>query len=413
MSKLNNNYIATVDIGNAKVVCFIARIEASGSIEILGIGHQVAQGFKSGNIIDIKLAEKSISSAIAAAEKMAQINVDSVTANIAGSHQTSNLIKAESNLISQSVSGRDINRLIMQACEKYKDRDLEVIHCVPIEYFIDGTGGIKNPVGMYGHKLQAVFHVITASSTAINNITNCLASCHLDVEDFISSGYASGMSCLKEDERKLGVTLIDIGSGNISIAIFKNDNIIYTSTIAVGGSHITNDIAMGLSTNIESAERIKNLYGNIFLSPKDEREMIDIPQLGEDGNAEMVAIERSSLPPIISPRVEEIFEMINNKLDSSPFARMGGNIVITGGSSQLSGIKELAEQVFTKQVRIGRPEFIEGMAESTKGPAFSTCAGMLQLVAKKLTDNNFTFSIHQQKPTNSFSRALAWVKENF
>jgi cell division protein FtsA len=413
MSRLGKSFITTLDIGSSKTSCFIAEILPDGALNITGIGHQISGGVKSGTITDIKLAEASIRAAVGAAEQMAGVNVDRVVVNISGCKLASHHAQAEMSIAGHEISARDIHRIIALGCAQLEGEDREIIHCIPVEYAIDNLKGIKDPSGMHGKSLSAEMHVITASSSALLNITTCLAKCHLDVEDYIISPYASAIACLNEDEKMLGTILLDFGGGHTSIAIFKGGNMIYADFVPVGGMHITNDIALGLATSLESAERTKTLYGNLISTAKDEREIIDIPQIGDDGRSELNHVERSSLVGIIRPRVEEILELVAKRVETSGYSNIGGNIVITGGASQLGGLKELVAHTFAKRVRQGLPQRIEGMAESTKGPAFSTCTGILLFAQQKRKLESFDFMGRISQFNSPIKRLTSWFKENF
>lgn len=266
-------------------------------------------------------------------------------------------------------------------------------------------------------------HVITASNTAVRNLTNCLARCHIGVDGYVTSPNVSGESCLTEDERNLGVIVLDIGAGNTSIALFSQGNCVYIDSVAIGGGHVTRDIAKGLSISMEYAERIKTLYGTVISAPGDDRDVIDIPiaELQSDVENDMSIglddsfISKALLTSIIRPRVEEILEMAKRNLEVSGFYNIAGpRVVITGGASQLQGVKELAGYVFSKHARIGKPVNIDGMPDSIKGPAFSTCVGMLLHTAAKFDSG----SVISQNIGNPNKRSLVsslskWFKENF
>lgn len=413
MSRLGKSFIAALDIGSSKITCFIAEILPTGTLSIVGIGNQVSQGIKYGTITDVKLAENSIRSAVGAAEQMAGLNVDRVVVNISGCRQASNHINLEMPISGNEISTRDIHRIISHGSAQLSNNENEVVHCLPVEYAIDDINGIVDPGGMYGKVLGTEMHIITASKGAITNITSCLAKCHLDVEDYIISPYASAIACLSDDEKNLGTILLDFGGGHTSIAIFRNGKMVYSGFISVGGMHITNDIALGLTTNIESAERIKTLYGNLISTSRDDREIIDIPQVGDDGRLDMNQIQRSTLVSIIRPRADEILELVAKNIDNSGYGHIGGNIVITGGASQLGGLKELVAHSFSKQVRLGLPQKIEGIAESTKGPAFSTCVGILLFTLQKRQLDSYDFMGRISKFNSPIKKFTSWFKENF
>lgn len=411
MSK-RNSFLTALDIGTNKIGCFIAQRDGSGEINVIGIGHQLSQGIKSGVITDIKLAEKSIRSAVGAAEQMAGVNVDRVVVNISGAQQKSSRVHAEMAIANQAITNRDINLIINQGCEQSKTENNDIIHCIPINYSVDQTSGIKDPVGMFANSLAVTLNVVNIPSNTLYNLANCLAQCHLDIENYVISPYASGLSCLGEDEKELGVTLVDFGGGNTSISVFREGKLAYCNVLPVGGNHITNDIAIGLSIDIADAERIKTLYGNVISSSKDEVEIIDLPNSVDSGIADMSHITKSSLVNIIRPRVEEILEMVKANVTGSVFGGVVGNVVITGGASQLGGLKELSEQILGKRVRMGIPKYINGMAENTKGPAFATCSGILLFSGS----NNVGYHDISGKDLyllRPFDKMIRWFKDNF
>ncbi len=424
---LKSEKIAVLDVGSSKVVCFIARVNSAGKLNITGIGHQLSQGIRAGVITDIKQAESCILAAVHAAEEMSGDTIEQAVVNVSGSFIHSHMIKVEARISGHKVTDRDINHIINQGNQNFDRRSNEIIHCIPIDYTIDDTTGIKEPRGMYGERLSTELHVVTASTTAIRNLSNCLANCHLDVEDYITSPYASGLACLTEDEKNLGVILLDIGAGNTSIAMFASGSLTFTDSVPLGGMHVTRDIARGLSTTISFAERIKTLYGSVVSTKNDKHEMIDIPldDLVSDEDMEGSAVTEDSnlskalLTSIIKPRVEEILEMVRERLDDRGLYEISGpRIVITGGSSQIQGIKELAGHVFSKHVRIARPQVISGMAEATKGPAFSTAAGMLlyalekeELAGRDMADAKD--SANKSPLGKAFSKFTKWFSDNF
>lgn len=411
MSKLNNNIIAVLDIGSAKVVCLIARCLSDGEVVIIGIGHQISEGIKSGVIIDIKLAEQSIRTAVGAAEDMAGINIERVIVNVSGSKLKSNSIKVNLNIKDQEITERDIHKVMNQGTESFKS-DQQVIHCIAVDYEIDGTRGIKSPLGMYGVNLRTNLNMVTFVTSAIMNLNNCLALCHLNIEGYIASPYASAVACLTEDEKELGVTLIDFGAGCTSICIFKAGKMVFLETIPVGGRHITNDIAIGLSTTIEIAERIKTLHGNVFKAEKDKQELIDLVATSGDYSLDVAQVQKSELIGIIRPRVEEIMELVYKSIDKFGFQNAGGKVVITGGASQIRGMDNFVEQYLSRTVRTGTPEFIEGMAESTRGGAFATCVGMLMLTKQQRMNKAFNIS-RTMSNKGLAGKVVFWLKSNF
>ncbi len=333
------------------------------------------------------------------------------------------MINVETTISGHEVTDRDINHIIRQGYEHFQQDEIEILHCIPIDYSIDDSRGIKDPRGMYGERLATELHIVTASSTAVRNLVNCLARCHLNIEACVTSPYVSSLACLTEDEKNLGVIMLDIGAGNTSIAMFASGKPIYIDSVAVGGAHVTRDIARGLSTSLTYAERIKTLYGSVVSTESDDGEIIDIPLSDltssdvdeENIGAENRYISKNFLTSIIKPRMEEILELAKKKIESKGLMKLTGpRVVLTGGASQLQGLKELSGNIFNKHTRIARPTLIEGLAESTKGPAFSTCVGMLQygLEKRKMVSGSIqeTESLTRKGGVKKF---IKWFQENF
>lgn len=387
MGKTGRNIVTILDIGTAKIACFIARTKPGGQMEIIGIGHQLSKGFKGGVITDINLAQSAILAAVDAAEKMANEHVEAVIVNVSGAHLSSYHSDITLALHGNEISDREINRAIAQGFEECTQKGLEVLHVIPTDYGIDNSYGIANPRGLFGKHFHISLHLVATNPTIIQNFSQCLARCHLNIEDIVATPYASALACTNESEKELGAYIIDIGGSNTSVALFKENHLHFIDAIPIGGLHITSDIAQGLSIDLSSAERMKTLYGNVIKTEVDKKELVDIPAANHDMNDEDEdprQIQRSFLTDIIRPRVEEILEMVKHHIDQSPYGNTSiQRIILTGGTSQLMGIKELAAHMFKKQVRIGQPSSFEGLAESTKGPAFSTAVGMLHYAENK------------------------------
>ena len=382
-SKARVGTIAALDVGSAKVCCFVARAGDDG-LRVTGIGHHLSRGLRAGAVVDMEAAEDSIRGAVHHAEQMADETIRDVYLNFSAGAPASHSVEVEVALNGHEIGDGDLRRVLGEGRLRCNGGEREIVHTIPVGYTIDGSRGIRDPRGMYGERLGVNIHVVTAQPGPMRNLTTCVARCHLDVADCVVSAYASGLACLVDDERGLGVTLLDIGGGTTGVAVFIEDDVIHTDVVPIGGNHITNDIARGLSTPLDHAERMKVLYGNAVPSPADERETIDVRLIGESDDASANPVPRSQLNRIIRPRVEEIFEVVRARLEASGFADTAGRrMVLTGGSSQLQGLRELASQIFGKSVRLGRPRDIHGLAEATGGPAFSTCAGLLQYAVRR------------------------------
>lgn len=380
--------IAALDIGSTKICCFIARLDEQRGQQrvarVVGIGHQAARGVRSGAIVDLEAAEASIRAAVSAAEQMAGTTVQGVIVNVSGGQPTSRTIGVEVSIAGQQIADSDMRRALGHTQAEDDGEEREVIHSIPVGFSIDGNRGIRDPRGMFGDRLGVDMHLITAQASAIRNLAACVARCHLEIDAMVVAPYAAGLACLVEDEMDLGATVIDMGGGTTSIAVFFDGNVVFTDCVRVGGAHVTGDIARGLSTPLAQAERIKTLYGSAVAGPADDREAIEVPLVGEDDARAVTQIPRSLLVGIIHPRVEETLELVRGRLEASGFDKLAGRrAVLTGGACQLAGVRDLAARILDKQVRIGRPLKLGGLAEATSGPAFATAAGLVGYAGRR------------------------------
>ena len=421
---------AALDIGTSKIVCFIARADDAGHPRVIGIGHHVSEGMRGGLVANMDIMQRAVTSAVATAEQMAGETIERVIVNVAGPLLHSQTAPIVLPLNGREMSLNDQERLLSQGqtlmTEDPQGKTPELIHAFPVSYSLDGQRGIRDPLGMIGNELQAQMHLVTAAFGPARTLITAVARCHLDVDRLIAAPYASGLSCLVEDEMDLGATVLDMGAGTTSMGIFFDGHLIHADGIPVGGAHITSDIARGLTTNLANAERLKTLYGSALLAPTDERDLIDVPQIGEEEQEQANHVPKAHMIRIIQPRLEEIFEMIRTKLENSGLNETAGKrVVLTGGASQLSGIREIAQRILDKQVRLGRPlriarpylpstrsgpSVFSGLAEATSGPAFATIAGLLAVAV------NPDLASNQPSMDNSdaafFSRMGQWVRQN-
>lgn len=405
--------VGIVDIGTSKVCCFIARREREEP-QIVGIGHQVSRGVRNGVIVDIDAASQAILNAVHAAEQMAGETLGEIVVNLSGGFAASRIVKTEINLNGREVTDADMRRVLDQGHLMKEPADREVIHSIPVGFSIDASRGIRDPRGMYGQRLGVNMHVVTASAGAVRNLANAIGRCHLEIAALVVSPYAAGLACLVEDETELGVTVLDMGGGTTNIAVFYDGNLVFTDSVPVGGHHVTNDIARGLSTPIAHAERMKTLYGSAIASTSDERELITVPQVGEEDEGQANHVPRSLLVGIISPRLEETFEMVRDRLETSGFDKIAGRrVVLTGGACQLPGTRELAALILDKQIRIGRPLRIEGLAEATGGPAFAATAGLIHFALSERAETPRRGRALTEEPGGLFVRFGHWIRENF
>jgi cell division protein FtsA len=410
---------AALDIGSSKVCCFIARVDDESRPRVIGIGQQASRGIKNGSIVDLEMAETSVLNAVHAAEQMAGETIDRVVVNLSGGYPASSTVGVEVSLNGHEVGEADLRRAVAyghqtQLQRQNDDHGRQMIHSIPTGYSIDGNRGIRDPRGMFGEQLGVHMHIITASAGAVRNVSTCIERCHLQPAAFVVSPYASGLASLVEDELELGVTVIDMGGGTTTIAVFYENNVIFTDVIPVGGNHVTSDIARGLSTPLAHSERMKTLYGHVVAAPADERELIDVPQVGEEDAAGSQQIPRSLLVGIIQPRVEETLELVRSRLELSGFDKIAGRrVVLTGGACQLPGTRELASTVLDKQVRIGRPAHVSGLAEATAGPAYATCAGLLNYAVTAEAAMPGEASPEPRELGGLVGRLGHWLREHF
>ncbi|MBI4967600.1 MAG: cell division protein FtsA [Rhodospirillales bacterium] len=414
-ARTRSGLIAALDVGTTKVCCFIARVLDDGALKVIGIGHQIARGLRAGQVVDMDAAEASIRAAVEAAEEMAGERIQSVVTSLAAGQPQSCHVEVEVEVGGREVTDLDIRRMLESArAQPEGANDRELVHIVPLGYRLDDSDGIRDPSGMCGERLGVTVHLISAASGAIRNLGNVVARGHLDIEARVVAPYASGLACLVEDEKNLGVTVVDLGGGTTTIAVFQNGHVVYIDAIPVGGSHVTNDIARGLSTPLVHAERLKTLYGSCMPSPSDDRELMRFPLVGEEEDSAAAQVPRSMLVQIIRPRIEETFELVRSHLEASGLDKTAGRrVVLTGGAAQLQGVRELAAMILDKQVRMGRPVGFAGMAEATNGPAFATAAGLLRYGAFYLAEGPGRAGRRRDDTGGRLGRLGQWLRENF
>lgn len=379
--------VAVLDIGSSKICCLIAKLrpqrgvdigDRTHSIEVIGVGHQRATGVKRGAIVDMEAAERAVRLAVDAAERMAGVTVESVIVNASSGRLASDHFAARVAVSGEAVSGDDIQRVLEAGRSHTVQPDQVVLHSLPIAFTLDETGGIRDPRGMVGRQLGIDMHLVTAQAAPVRNLVLCVERSHLNVDAVVASPYASGLAALSSDELELGSACIDLGGGTTTFGVFAYGRFVCTDAIALGGHHVTMDLARGLSTSIEAAERIKTLYGSAMGAGSDHRDMISVPLVGEGDIPGANQVPRSVVTEIIRPRIEEILELVRDRLRATPFSSLGGRrAVLTGGTSQLPGVADLAERIVGYKVRIGRPIGASGLPDSGRGPAFATTVGLL------------------------------------
>ncbi|MFN3700066.1 MAG: cell division protein FtsA [Alphaproteobacteria bacterium] len=417
--KPRGSLLAALDIGSTKIACFIGRvIDDEGTFEVLGVGHQPSQGIKNGTVVDLDKAEAAIRHTVHAAEKMAAeimkgYPLREVVVNVPGVHALSQSHSADVKILGHEISDNDIRRALAKAQEEEINESYELVHTIPVGYRVDGHSGINEPRGMYGHDMHVDIHLALADIGALRNMATCIERSHLDIAALCVSSYAAGLATLVEDEMDLGCTVIDMGGGVTSVAVFQNNALIFTDALPIGGRHVTNDIAQGLTTSIADAERLKILYGSAMASNTDQSELIDVPKIGEDERSGPNHVPRSILVGMIQPRLEEIFELIRARLNDSGIGQnIGRRVVLTGGASQVPGMRDLAGLVLDKQVRLGKPIRLSGLPDAVSGPAFATTAGLLTYISER-SDEMPADIMAQVEPGTLWERVKYWLRENW
>jgi cell division protein FtsA len=370
-----------LDIGSTKIVCIIGRVESDGTTRVLGFGWQRGRGVRAGAITDIEEAERAIRAAVGQAENEADVRLRSVVVNLSCGQPESRLFNVQWPVGGRAVSEADVRRVILEGRARAVSEGRDIIHALPLTFVADDAQGVADPRGLHCETLTARLHVVDALKTALLTLGACVARCDLEIAELVSAPMAAGMATLVEDERHLGATVIDMGGGATGMAVFAEGQLLHTAQLPVGGVHVTNDIARVLSTPVAHAERLKTLYGSAHASPDDDREMLPVPLVGEEEH-QIAKVPRSMVVNIIKPRLEETFEMVKERLDGSGLGRDAGTrVVLTGGASQMSGVREMAARILGRQVRQGRPAAPRGLPDSASGPAFATAVGLLAWAA--------------------------------
>jgi cell division protein FtsA len=415
--------VAALDIGTSKIACLIARLTPrSGgdvmrgrthSIELIGFGHTSSRGIKGGAVADMARAEESIRRAVDAAEHMARLEIASVLVSVSGGRLGSESFAASVRLQGASADQGDIGG-VLDAASLHSVRDgRAVLHSLPVGYGLDGSAHIRDPRGMIGQVLAVDLHVVTADWPALKNLVFLVERCHLSVEGLVAAPYAAALSSLTADEAELGAICIDFGAGTTTASVFAGGDCVHTDGIAIGGQHLTLDLARALSARVSEAERLKSLYGNVIVTASDDLDMVTVPAI--EGDRELpTAVPRSQIVRTLRPRIEEIVEFLRERLGA---AGMLGDarrrLVLTGGGAQLTGLSEYVGRAFGATARIGRPIGIGRLSDSGRTPGFAAAAGLL--IFPQVADREH-FEPRRRAVTNEgnyLKRVGSWLKESF
>ncbi len=406
----NDNMIVGLDIGTSKVVAIVGEIRADGSLDIIGIGSHRSRGLKKGTVVNIESTVESIQRAIEEAELMAGCQIHTVYAGIAGSHIRSMNSHGIVAIRGGEVMQADIDRVIDAAQAVAIPADQKVLHILPQEYIIDSQEGVKEPLGMSGVRLEVKVHLITCAINAVQNIEKCIKRCGLETEEIILEQLASSYSVLTDDEKELGVCLVDIGGGTTDIAVFTEGAIRHSAVIPIAGDQVTNDIAMALRTPTENAEDIKIKYACALVQLASADSIIKVPSVGDRPPREL---SQQALAEVVEPRYAELFSLIQNELQRSGFENLlAAGVVLTGGTSKMEGVVDLAEEIFHAPVRIGSPHNVKGLADIVKNPIYSTGVGLL-LYGLKQHQEREGRNPKKVPQVRLFERVKKWLQGNF
>ena len=399
-----------LDIGSTKIVCVIARIENDGQPRALGFGWQRARGIKGGNIVDLEEAERAIRAAVGQAEEMADTQLKGAIVNLSCGQPESRQQNIQWPIGGRAITEADLRAIMGEGRRRSAEDGRETVHAFPLGFTVDATPGAEDPRGMICETVAAKLHMVDAAQASLLNLGATLLRCDLMVEELVSAPFAAGLATLVDDEKQLGATVIDMGGGTTSISVFAEGHLLHTSQIPVGGWNVTNDLARGLATPIAHAERLKTLHGGVLGAPDDEREWLPVPQVGEEED-QIARIPRAMVIGIIRPRLEETFELVKDRLEAAGLTQeMGRRVVLTGGASQLVGVRELAGRVLERQVRLGRPHPVRGLPETASGPAFAAPLGLLAWGAgegRPLLE----LMPGLERPVGRFRRLVNWLRD--
>ncbi|MDA1063643.1 MAG: cell division protein FtsA [Proteobacteria bacterium] len=376
MSKRGDkNLIVGLDIGTSKVVAIVGEINDEGGIEVIGIGSHPSRGLKKGVVVNIESTVHSIQRAVEEAELMAGCDIHSVYTGIAGSHVRSLNSHGIVGVRDKEVSAGDVDRVIDAARAVAIPADQKILHILPQEFIIDNQEGIREPIGMSGVRLEAKVHIVTGAQSAAQNIVKCVQRCGLEVDDIVLEQLASSYAVLTDDEKELGICMVDIGGGTTDVAVFLGGAIKHTAVIPIAGDQVTNDIAVSMRTPTQYAEEIKIKYACALSQLANSDETIEVPSVGERPPRRLA---RHTLAEIVEPRYEELFGLIRDELRRSGFEELiAAGVVITGGSAKMEGAVELAEEVFHMPVRLGAPQYVGGLMDVIRNPIYATGVGLL------------------------------------
>jgi len=416
--------VAALDLGASKVTCFIMKPgginREQHTLQTAGVGHVQSRGVRGGSIVNMDEATDAIAQAVERAETVAGVSVQGVAVTTSGGQLASHRVTSEIPLGPRPISDVDLSRAISAAVAQVRLPGRRRIHLLPITWSVDSQRGVRDPRSMFGKVLRLDLMVVSISESMFQMLGFCVERAHLEFRGVVAAPFASALAALEDDEMDLGCICLDMGGGSTSVAVFQGGSLVHVDSLAVGGGHVTADIARGLSTSIVGAERIKTLHGSAIASANEDREMIEAPPRGDDPGAGPVIAPRSLLKGIIAPRVEETLELLRERLKAAgaPLEPSAG-VVLTGGASQLAGVREVAVRVFDRPVRLGRPRRVPHLADAASGPAFCAAAGVLQRAAfgpREAVTYKSKGARSRSQPVDphatALTRAAVWLRDN-
>lgn len=408
--KEDQNLIVGLDIGTSKIVAIVAELQPEGTLKVIGLGQHISRGLRKGVVVNIDSTMQAIQRALEEAELMADCKINNVYTGIAGSHIKSLNSHGMVKIKDSEVTQMDIDRVIETAQAISLPADQQILHILTQEYVIDGQEDVREPMGMSGMKLEVKVHIVTGAVAAAQNIVKCIKRCGIEVSDLVLQPLASSLAVLTEDEKELGVCLVDIGGGTTDIAVFKQGAIRHTAVVPIAGDQMTNDVAVAFRTPTQSAEDIKIKHGCALRQLADAREIVEVP--GVDGR-EPRQLSVQTLAEVLEPRVVELYELVLNELRRSGMEEMiASGIVITGGSSMMRGMVELGEEIFHMPVRMGLPRYVEGLSEVVSNPRYATAVGLL-LTGKSRLERQLNGRSEASSVGRVFEKMKSWFQGNF
>jgi cell division protein FtsA len=419
--------VTVLDIGSSKICCIIAKLKPceesqrlpgrTHRMRVIGIGHQKSRGVKSGVVVDLDRAEQAIRLAVDAAERMAGLTIESLIVNLSAGRLKSEAFSARINLGGHEVDQGDIRRVLAAGARQAVVGDRQVVHSLPVAFSLDDERGVRDPRGMIGDVLGVDMHVLSGVAAPLRNLELAVNRCHLSVERMVATPFASGLSALVDDEAEMGAACIDMGGGTTTLAVFAEGKFVHADAIAIGGNHVTLDLAKGLSTRLDDAERLKVMHGSALPASNDDRDIITVQPIGGDETEAPLQVPRAAMTRIVRARIDETLEMIRDRLNQSGYGgSVGKRVVLTGGASQLVGLPEAARRILGRSVRIGRPLGVAGLPEAAKGPAFAAAVGLMIYPQVAGLEGRFTARAFSQRMTGTggrLSRMSQWLRDSF